>query len=373
MRDRRIRVLQLVEGFGRGGAEKKLHELIERIDRNRFDTTICSLDIGGRDLEEEFRNTGYETVILPRKSRVDWQLVAQLIDMIHTRRIDVVMTTLYYADVLGQLAAALGRVRAVYSWETSSAPEYLVTRRLWPYRMTVRFADKVVAVSKAVASYLADQRHVPRSKIEVIPYGVDLSRYSAFRNGQLREQFGLSRKHVVIGMVGRLEPDKGHDILIETASRMNRSDVRFMLAGQGSLEPSLKQEVRERGLEEQFVFLGFRKDIHRILPLFDIVTLPSLHEGLPNAILEAMAVGKPVVATAVGGIPEAVVHNETGILIEPGSSDSLETALEKLINTKALREEMGASGRRRMENVYSLEKQIEAFETLLSSKFSKSA
>lgn len=363
-----VNVLQLVEGFGRGGAEKKLVELIQSMDRDRFNFTICSLDIGGRDLEQEFRDTGYETLILPRESRIDWRLIPRLISIIRSRRIDVVMTTLYYADVLGQVAGALAGVKAIYSWETSSAPEYLVKHRLIPYRLTVRFAHKVVAVSNAVQKYLRDSRHVPQSKIEIIPYGVDLSRYTSGGNGNLRREFGLSRKDTVIGMVSRLEPDKGHDILIEAAARMQRKQVKFVLAGQGSLEPALKSAVKEAGLADQFVFLGFRKDIHKILTMFDIVTLPSFHEGLPNAILEAMAVNKPVVATTVGGIPEAVVHNESGFLIKPGSSEALEKALLKLVDNKVLRETMGDAGRKRMETVFSLEKQVMAFEQLLGSK-----
>ena len=368
MRRRRINVLQLVEGFGRGGAEKKLQELITRMDRSRFKTTICSLDIGGRDLEIEFRETGCETIILSRKARVDWLLISRLLEIIRSRRIDVLMTTLYYADVLGQVAGAVGGVNAVYSWETSSAPEYLVPHRLIPYRLSVRFADKVIAVSNAVAEYLRDQRHVPQEKIKVIPYGVDLSSYTANGNGSLRGEFGLTGSDLVIGMVGRLEPDKGHDILIEAAARMNRPDIKIMFAGQGSLEPELRDMIRAHDLEKQFTFLGFRKDIHKVLTIFDIVTLPSLHEGLPNAILESMAVGKPVVATRVGGIPEAVVHNQTGLLIEPGSVESLQKALEKLAEDKGTRLSMGDAGRRRMEKVYSLETQIESFESLLSSK-----
>jgi glycosyltransferase involved in cell wall biosynthesis len=284
------------------------------------------------------------------------------------RRCDVLMTTLYYADVLGQLAGALGGIKAIYSWETSSAPEYLVPHRLLPYRFSVRFSDRVVAVSQAVGSYLRDERHVPQEKITVIPYGVDLARYNPEPNESLRKELGFSRNDVLIGMVGRLEPDKGHDILIEAASRMKKNAIHFALAGQGSLEPSLKEQVRRLGLEDQFTFLGFRRDIQEVLKLFDIVTLPSLHEGLPNAILEAMAVGKPVVATDVGGIGEAVVHQKTGLLINPGSVESLETGLSTLIEDAALRVAMGEAGRYRMEEVYSLDKQVESFEQLLSSK-----
>jgi glycosyltransferase involved in cell wall biosynthesis len=232
----------------------------------------------------------------------------------------------------------------------------------------VRFSDRVVAVSHAVGAYLRDERHVPQEKIAVIPYGVDLTRYNPDPNEKLRKELGFSRRDVLVGMVGRLEPDKGHDILIEAASRLKRRGVHFALAGQGSLEPLLKEQVRSLGLEDQFTLLGFRSDIQEVLKLFDIVTLPSLHEGLPNAILEAMAVGKPVVATDVGGIGEAVVHQETGLLIRPGSVESLEKGLSALIDDASLRKAMGEAGRLRMEEVFSLEKQVQAFERLLASK-----
>jgi hypothetical protein len=116
MEVRKNHVLQLVEGFGRGGAEKKLLELIEHMDKSRFQFTICSLDIGGRDLEDEFRATGAEIIILKRRARVDWRLIPQLISIMRDRRCDVLMTTLYYADVLGQLAGALGGIKPLNIW-----------------------------------------------------------------------------------------------------------------------------------------------------------------------------------------------------------------------------------------------------------------
>jgi len=369
MQNRRLNVLQLSSGLGRGGAEMKLLELVANMDRDRFKNTICSLDIGGRDLAPGFQEAGCETIFLPRKKRVDWLLISQLIHIIKTRRIDVLLTTLYYADILGQLAGAFSGVKAAYSWETSSAPEYIVTRRLIPYRFVTQFADKVVAVSNGVASYLSKQRQVPESKIQVIPYGVDLSKYSVQENSRIRREFGFSQKDIVIGLVGRLEPDKGHDFLIESAEQLKNPNVKYVFVGKGGLESSFKKQIQERGLTEKFTFLGFRKDIHQILTMFDIVTLPSLHEGLPNAILEAMACGKPIVGTAVGGIPEAVLHNKTGLVIEPGCSNALRSALDVMISDESLRHKMGAAARHRMETVYSLEKQIEAFETLLSSKF----
>ena len=110
---RKIHVFQLVEGFGRGGAEKKLLELIQHMDNTRFRFTICSLDMGGRELEADFRKTGAKTIILTRKSRIDLGLIPQILKMIREYRVDVIMTTLYYADVLGQLVGALSGVRSV--------------------------------------------------------------------------------------------------------------------------------------------------------------------------------------------------------------------------------------------------------------------
>jgi len=365
---RKINVLQLVEGFGWGGAEKKLLELVKCLDKRKFNITICSLGLV-EHIRGEFENVGVKVTTISRKKRIDISLILKVVKLMKKERIDVVMSTLFYADIVGALAGKLAGVKAIFSWETISSPEWLLKRRLWSYRFAVRFCDRVIAVSRATARFLREQRGVPASKIVVIPYGVDLKRYTTEENFGIRKKLGLNRDDRVIGVVGRLHPQKGHVYLIRAAEKIVRNfpKVKFVFAGDGDLRSELEELVRTKNLEKNFMFLGYRSDIPDVIKAFDIFALPSLYEGLPNVVLEAMASGKSVVATGVDGTVEAVVDSVTGYLVPVKDTEALSKAIIKLLEDKELAKQMGKRARERVESDFSLEKQVHSFENLYSS------
>ncbi|HDQ00218.1 MAG TPA: glycosyltransferase [bacterium] len=367
----KINVLQLVEGFGLGGAEKKLKELVEKMDCTKFHTVVCSLGLGDK-IKEEFeklRDKGVEVIEMPRERKIDFGLIFKIAKLINEKNIDIVMTTLFYADVIGPLAGKLGKAKAVFSWETISAPWWLYKRRLWAYRFSLRYCKKVVSVSEATAKWLVEKRGVPEKKVMVIPYGVDIEKYSTGSGLEKRKTMGWSADDKVVGMVGRLVEQKGHIYLIDAAREVVKKypQVKFVLVGDGYLRSELEAKVRAHKLNSNFIFLGFRDDVHELLTTFDIFVLPSLYEGLPNVVLEAMASGLPVVATPVDGTKEAVVDGETGILIPERDGDRLAIELLRLLDNHCLAKKFGKKGRKRVEDVFSVEKQVKRFEALYAS------
>lgn len=366
--NKRINVLQLVEGFGWGGAEKKLLELVKCMDRSKFNTVICSLGLV-EHIRDEFENIGVKVYTIGRKKRIDVSLIPRVARLMKDQQIDVVMSTLFYADVLGPLAGRLARVKAIFSWETISAPEWLYKRRLYPYLFAIRFCDRVIAVSQATAQFLKEKRKVAPEKIMVIPYGVDLQKYRNGDNSDIRQRLQLGQDELVVGVVGRLHPQKGHRYLIQAAEKIVTEipNVKFVFAGDGDLRGELEAQIRSQGLENNFRILGYRDDIPEVMRAFDIFTLPSLYEGLPNVVLEAMACGKPVIATAVDGTVEAVVDGKTGLLVQPADVDALRRSLITLLRDRELAQRMGKNGRLRVETQFSLEKQVQRFEQLYES------
>lgn len=362
---RKIRVLQLIEGLNLGGAETKLLELVAHMDRDRFETTVCSLGLGDR-IREEFEKLGVEFVTLARLRRVDLGLVFKVARLIRRKNIDVVMTTLFYADVLGALAGVLAKPRAVFSWETVSAPEWLLKRRVIAYRFAMRFCDHVISVSHATAKWLIEKRGVPADKVVVIPYGVDLNLYNPGGNPALRTNLGIEPDVPVVGVVARLHPQKGHRYLIEAAPAIVAQcpDTKFVFVGDGDLRQELENMVQTARLTDSFMFLGFRKDVKDLMRMFDVFCLPSLYEGLPNVVLEAMATAKPVVATAVDGTPELVVNNETGFLVPAADPSALAEKILFLIDNRDIGRELGENGARRVKAEFSLERQVEGFQNL---------
>ncbi len=364
---KKINVLQLVDSFGIGGAEKKLKELIAHMDSDRFQTTICNVGSGEKILDY-FSDLGWPVVPIYRRHRLDPGPVWRLARLIRQNRIDVIMTTLFYADFLGALVGKWAGARAVFSWETISSPEWLYARRLYPYRAVIRNIDKVISVSRATERWLVQNRNVPERMITVIPYGVNLKMYQ--RNaGRLRQKLAISPEDPVIGMVCRLHPQKGHIYLIKAAQRVVEQfpNAHFVLAGTGPLEQELRQIVAENGLDSCFHFLGFCDDVVSVYSICDIFTLPSLYEGLPNVVLEAMAAANPIVATPVDGTKEAVIDGETGVLVPVRSPQKLAQALISLLENPKRSREMGAKGRKRVEEHFSLQGQVKQFQDLYES------
>ncbi len=363
-----INVLQLIEGLSFGGAETKLLELIARMDRDRFRTVVCSLGMGDR-IKNKFDDLNVKFVNLKRRGRIDPKIIWDVAKLIRSEKIDVVMTTLFYADVVGALARTMSPAKAVFSWETISAPEWLLRHRLLTYRFAMHFCDKVVSVSKATADWLVDKRGLSREKVMVIPYGVDLKLYQVGRNPELKTKLGIPAESPVVGVVARLHQQKGHRYLIQAARSIVASHpaVRFVIVGDGELRPELETQVRENDLSPNFHFLGFRDDVKELLKTFDVFVLPSLYEGLPNVVLEAMATGLPVVATAVDGTIELIVESETGFLVSPKNSQQLSEKISFLLQDDQRRKLFGNRGRVRVEQQYSLEKQVTSFQNLYES------
>jgi glycosyltransferase involved in cell wall biosynthesis len=203
---------------------------------------------------------------------------------------------------------------------------------------------------------------------------VDLNRFAINEGESVRRSLGLRPRDIVVGTVGRLHPQKGQTYLLQAAPIIIKKEpnVRFVLIGDGESRNELEAQIRNAGLEKRFSLLGFRQDVHKILHAIDIFTLPSLYEGLPNVILEAMAAGKPVVATSVDGTKELVEHEKTGLLVSPGDPDGLAEAILRLIRNRKWARRMGREAREKIQKSYSIENQIRAFEELYESCLEKS-
>lgn len=365
----KIKILQLVNGFAIGGAEGKLLDLVKHVNRDRFEIIVCSVGQGG-PLQGEFEKLGIKVVIFQKKFAFDFSLILKVKRLIEEEGIDIIQTTLLYADLIGAIAARLANVPSVISWETVSHGSFdtlrTKQRHKMAYRFAMRYVKKIVAVSDETRDSIIMYRKIDSEKIQTIHYGVNLNKFQKISSNGKRQEIGISEDAKVIGVVARIEEVKGHRYLIEAAQEIVKKipSVYFIFIGDGSLRTELENRVEELGLTSHFKFLGFRKDVHELLNSIDVFVLPSISEGLPNVILEAMASEKPVVASAVGGIPEAVIDGETGYLVPEKNTVALQEAITKLLEDKVSLTEMGKNARRRVEEEFSLQKEISEFEKL---------
>jgi glycosyltransferase involved in cell wall biosynthesis len=292
-------------------------------------------------------------------------LVARLAAVLRRERPALVHTHLIHADVHGQTAARLVGVPGV---STVHGAHLFYRRQPWRSAATVAglLARRTIAISHHVANTLAEARVVPTERLRVIPYGIDPApwRQALALRDETRRRLGLDGDALAVGVASRLIRHKGHaELLRAVAIAIGRgAPLRLLVAGDGPLRAELERLACDLGIVEHVSFLGFVDDVADFMAACDVVafpTQPALGEGFGLAALEAMAVGRPVVATRVASLPEVVADGETGLLVPPGDPAALAEALFRLAADAELRARLGAAAARRAER-FSLNVMVEA-------------
>ncbi len=244
----------------------------------------------------------------------------------------------------------------------------------WKYR----HIDVFIAVSSVIARMLAEDG-IPADRIEVVHDGVPIGTIDKTPAADVHKELWLPHGAPIIGNVAALVPHKGQKDLIAAAARVVRAvpDARFVILGEGELRPVLEQQVRSLGLERHVFLPGFRPDALSLQKSFDIFVMSSITEGLGSAMLDALACGTPVVGTYAGGIPEAIEHGRTGLLVKPHHPNDLAAAIVRLLKDPALRARLGAAGRAHVETAFSVERMVEGtlavYESRLAARTSQGA
>ncbi len=226
----------------------------------------------------------------------------------------------------------------------------------WKYR----HVDVFIAVSRVIASMLVEDG-IPADRVEVVHDGVPVGTIDKTPAADVHKAVWLPHGAPIVGNVAALVPHKGQKDLVAAAARVVRAvpDARFVILGEGELRDLLERQIKDLGLERHVFLPGFQTDVLGLQKSFDIFVMSSITEGLGSSMLDAMACGTPVVGTRAGGIPEAIEHNRTGLLVRPHHPDELADAIIQLLNDPSLRARLGAAGRRHVETEFSVEKMVE--------------
>lgn len=366
---KKIHILYLIDKLTPAGTQLNLLEIMKRLDRSCFEPHLIALVEGG-ELEEEFRVIGIEPVVL-RVGKVygpsGWRALLFLIRYLKEKEIDIVQTHFLHADILGTIAAR--RVRGVKIVSARRDEGFWRTRRqLAVNRFFSRRATCFLANSSAVRSMVRQSEQVSSRQIEVIHNGVDLDKFfpSPDLRAAIRCEFGIQEDEYLIGMVANMRHRvKGHRYLIKAISHLKKDipNVKLLLVGDGPLRSDLEGYAVRHKVMDRTLFVGVQRDVSALLNAMDVVCVPSLSEGFSNTILEAMAVGKPVVATHVGGNPEAILDGETGFLVRPRDERMISEKLLLLFKNRSFREEMGRAARRHVQSEFRMEKMIHEYES----------
>jgi glycosyltransferase involved in cell wall biosynthesis len=294
----------------------------------------------------EFRSAGIPIHVMPKQATFDVRLIASLYRLFRRERVGVVHAFSATAEFFSGVAAKGAGSRFVASIRNFNQPLPALPRAA--KRLACRLADAVVANSEAGARSAAESGIAPQARLHVVPNGLGANRVS---RGEVRDsvrcRLGWTNEACVTLSVGRLVWEKGYDTLLDMAARLgaDRPALRFFIAGDGPLRGHLERRISAEHLESRVTLLGERADIPELLAAADVYLNTSVSEGLSNAVMEAMAAGLPVVATAVGGTPELITDAETGLLFPARDVARGVDLLESLVASPVLRQELGTSAR----------------------------
>lgn len=361
-----LRILQISHDLKPGGLQRVVIDLAQGLRRLGHDAHICSLR-GTGPLAAEIRARGIPLWEMPWPERgADRGLFLKVRRLLREQRYDVVHTHNTQPFLDGGLAAFLARVPVrIHTDHARPFPDklrYMAMERMmsWAY-------DKVVGVSAHTAGELRRHEGISPRKLAVIPNGIDGEWYRAecarADRARLREEAGLGRFRTVFGLGARLEAQKGIAFLLEAmpAILARHPDVALALAGSGSLEAELKEKARALGVAGNVRFLGAYPQLLRFYPLLDFLVLPSLWEGLPLCILEAMSLGLPIIATKVGGVGDALEDGKTARLVPPGDPAALARAIGGFLEDPEGARAFGEAGRRAFEERHDAAVMVRAY------------
>ena len=365
----RVNILYLITEFDIGGAEKMLYEVAAGIDRRKYNPVAACLT-GHGPVGKKLSEAGVEVEYLDMQCKMDLRIFPRLVRLIRKQNIHILHSYLFHANFLGRIAGRIAGVPIIISSIRVSEKEKHY--HLWGDKLTSGLVDMETCVCEAVREFSLKKGRIASKKLTVIHNGIDLEKFDRKwdREGK-RAEFGIRGSTRIIGTVSRLSRQKGLEFLLRAASRVLKDipDLVFIIVGDGKLEFELKQLTKELGIEDKVIFTGFRKDVLEIMNTFDIFVLSSAWEGMPVALLEAMALSKPVVVTAVGGCPELIKEGENGFLVKPSNDIELARAVVTILSDSRLAGRMGHNSRKRTEqfSVHTMVKKTEKlYETLLA-------
>jgi glycosyltransferase involved in cell wall biosynthesis len=357
----KVKIIRIIARLNIGGPAIHTILLTAGLNNERFESMLVT------GVEGEYEGNmfdlaaakGVKPIIIPQlKRNIDpiggLITLFKLYRLMRRQKPHVVHTHTATAGLLGRLAAKLAGVPVIlHTFHGHVLRGYFGPLRskalVWIERFLARLSDRIVTVSEGQRQELAGYGVAPLEKITVVPLGFELESLLACEShrGELRRELGLADGDKLVGIVARLVPIKNHRLFLQAAQVVVETmpQARFLVVGDGELREELEAYAHDLGLEGGVLFTGWRRDLPRLYADLDVVALTSINEGTPVSLIEAMAAGVPVVATAVGSVPDVVVEGETGYLVKDGDVKGMAKAIIELLRDPEKAKEMGIAGR----------------------------
>jgi glycosyltransferase involved in cell wall biosynthesis len=355
----------LIGEFTSGGAETLVVKVTNRLIENGWNVIVSARKDGPLSEQLIDRDLLY---LLPKTGTIDFGYLRALIKLIRRHDIDIVHSHLFGNDLYGFLAAKYTGKRilqTIHGMDSISSKKKIIA-----YKLMAPFVDMVVTVSDSLKEEFLKVVKINRQKIMTIDNGVDVEKRPTGDPIALKKELGINGADPIIGAVGNVKVVKGYDTLISAMPSILKKyrNAMFVIVGDITEQPDYKakldRQVEELELKDKILFLGYRSDAYDVLSLFDIYTLPSRSEGLSVALLEAMSLSKPIVATTVGGNSLVLKDKETALLVRSEDPKMLSSCILHYLDNKAVAECTGKSAYDTVEAKYSMKQMIDQYEEL---------
>jgi glycosyltransferase involved in cell wall biosynthesis len=359
-----VKIIRIITWLPYGGIEKKIVDVLSRLNRKKFISLVCCLRKKKGIYEGELERCGIKVHKLNFKSRLDPIEILKLANLLKRENIKIVHSHMYRANIPAIIAGKLANVPVIIP-QVHNIEEWKGKRQFILEKFVYPFSNRIVTVSEAVKKFEIENTGLNPYKFSTIYNGVDLEKYRFSESEKQKFKNRLGIKGKVIGVVARLYPQKGHIYLLMAAKKILKEipDVKFLIIGTGPLRSYLEQKTKDFAVDKNFIFTGAIKETLKYYSIMDISVLSSKIEGFSNVVLESMASGVPMVATRVGGNPEAIIDGKTGFLVAYGNETGLAKKITTLLRNEEICKKMGEKAKERV-SLFSLEKMVENVENL---------
>jgi glycosyltransferase involved in cell wall biosynthesis len=364
---KKISVLHLVEDLKIGGIEKVIFDLATNLNRNLYTVDVWCIARGG-EIAEKLVRAGVRVRILGIPSYYNLFNIIRIARFIRMHKPDILHGHTYFSNTICRISGRLACVPVIIAHVHNTYCNYSY-RNLLVERILSFFTNKIICCSNAVRNFVLKCEKISSQKAVVIHNGIDQKKFhKEFEISNLREHLKISSNTMVIITVASLTEKKGHRFFLEALKKikLGYADIKWLIVGDGPIRKKLEELTQEFNLKDTVIFTGLRNDVSELLNNSDIFVLPSLKEGLPLAVIEAMSTGLPVVATSVGGVTEIIEDEKTGLLIPPGNPDAISSAVMILLKDIKKREYIGRHGRKSVIENFASDKMVAKVEQLYS-------
>ena len=364
MPNQKIAVLHITFNMDFGGTEQVIRQLVQHATRDRFAHAILCIDgwIGG--IGEQLRVDDVSIFCHERRRGFDWQLVKHIRKLVREHEFDIVHCHQYTPYVYGALGAIRTKAQVVFTEHGRFYPDRSSWKRRFANQALLLITRRIVAISNATRRALSQYEWIPRRRVQVIYNGIADPSRNKCHAAQLKRQLGIPLDHLVVGTVSRLDPIKNHAMILATIASLIEKPIALVVVGDGPLRDELAARCNALGISERVFFVGSQSEPIPYICLMDIFLLPSFSEGTSMTLLEAMSCSKPCVVSDVGGNPEVVLNNATGLVVESGNTAQLREAILSLMHDGKTRLMYGQNGRRRFEELFEVGQMVTAYEQL---------